>query len=341
MKNGLRTNEAVVGDGDAAALRRDVATLAVEIGERNLRDEARYRRLRDASDFIAGSLARMGHVPTRHEYTAAGRRADNIDVEITGADLPEEIVVVGAHYDSASGSPGANDNGTGVAALLALARAFASPAARPARTIRLVAFTNEEPPFTRTPEMGSLVYATRCREMREQVVAMLSLETIGYYFEGHRGHEAPFPLNLLSPFRGDFLAVVSDRRSKGLSEEIVAAFGEATSVRCRRAALPGMLPGVRSSDHWSFWQNDYPAVMLTDTAPLRYRHYHRPSDTIDKIDFDRLSQVVRGIQHTTEHLAGTSAPASGPRRRSLHEERRDEPRARPQGEGEREQHGNV
>jgi hypothetical protein len=289
--------------GLPSELRRDVTMLAVDIGERNQRDDLRYRHLRDASDFIASALCDAGHVPVRHEYAARGRMVDNIEVEIEGVERPEEIIVVGAHYDSAEKSPGANDNATGVAALLWLARAFASE--RPVRTIRFVAFTNEERPFTRSPEMGSLVYAERCRENGDQVVAMLSLETIGYYY-GRRGREAPFPLNLMSPWRGDYLAVVANRASRTLSDDVLASFGPAPGVRVKRAILSGLIPGVKSSDHWSFWQNQYPAVMLTDTAPLRYRHYHRPSDTIDKIDFDRLAGVVAGVGRAVDGLVNPS-----------------------------------
>ncbi len=155
-------------------LQSDVETLAGTIGDRNVLVP---ESLAAAARFIESSLKQAGYEVGRQEFVAAGVTCLNLEVEIRGRSLPDEIVVVGAHYDSVAGCPAANDNGSGVAATLALARSFASAA--PARTLRFLFFANEEPPFFQTPEMGSWVYAKRCRQRHENVVAMLSLETIG------------------------------------------------------------------------------------------------------------------------------------------------------------------
>jgi acetylornithine deacetylase/succinyl-diaminopimelate desuccinylase-like protein len=155
-------------------LRQAVDALAGGIGERNVYC---YPKLCEAAAFIEQSFRDAGYQPTRQEYQAGGRSFANIQAEIRGQDSPHDIIIVGAHYDTARGSPGANDNGSGVAALLALARSLVHK--RSSRCLRFVAFTNEERPFLRTARMGSRVYARRCRERAENIKAMLSLETIG------------------------------------------------------------------------------------------------------------------------------------------------------------------
>jgi Zn-dependent M28 family amino/carboxypeptidase len=286
------------------ALREDVLALSVDIGERNLRDHLRFRRLGLARDFLVQRLEDMGCTVSLHGYTAAGHPVENIEVELPGTSPSPGVLVVGAHYDSALNSPGANDNATGLATLLALAGAFHGGAVpRPACTVRFVAFCTEEQPFTRTPQMGSFVYARRCRERQDDIRAMLSLETLGSYAHGHRWPEGPFPLNLFAPLRGDFFAVVGNLASRALVHRCVEAFPSQPGVKCKGVALPGLLPGVKSSDHWSFWQHGYPAVMLTDTAPLRYRHYHRPSDHLERVDFSTLASVTTGLMDVVRELA--------------------------------------
>ena len=291
-------------DEVTARLKRDVSVLATEIGERNLRDPTRRRALRAAREYIAAELTAAGHTVSRQTYAVGDASVENLEIELRGADKADEIIVVGAHYDTAEHTPGANDNASGVAALLAIARHALSGIGR-RRTLRLVAFCTEEPPFTRTAAMGSWVYARACRRHGDAIAGMLSLETLGYYAESHRPKHAPFPLSHASPWRADFLAVLGNLGSRELVAQVVAAFGETAKIRCVGAALPGFLPGVRSSDQWSFWKEGYPAIMLTDTAWLRYRHYHRPSDTSDKLDFPRLCKVTSSVAHALDRLANT------------------------------------
>ncbi|MBI3270202.1 MAG: M28 family peptidase [Planctomycetes bacterium] len=286
-------------------LRRDVEELAGRIGERNV---PKYAALAEAADFLEASLARPGHRVARQSFPVAGRRCDNLEVQVTGAGRADEVVVVGGHYDSVLGCPGANDNGTGAAAVLALARAFAGRAAP--RTLRLVEFVNEEPGYFQTEEMGSLVYARRCRAKGEKVVAMLSLETIGYYTDAPGSQSYPFPLNLLYPSVGNFIAFVGNVWCADSVREMVGSFRRHTRFPSEGAAPPAFLPGVGWSDHWSFWQCGYPGVMVTDTAPFRYPHYHTEQDTPDQVDYERTARVVAGLERVVAELTGLS-PAEG------------------------------
>jgi hypothetical protein len=281
------------------ALRRDVEVLAAEIGERNV---PHHPALAAAADFVEQSFTSAGLRVSRQEYRVGDEPCHNLEVEIAGGERAGEIVVVGAHYDSVFGSPGANDNGSGVAATLALAREFAGR--KPARTLRFVAFANEEPPYFLSDDMGSLVYAKRCRERAERVVAMLSLETIGYYSDEGSTQQYPAPLSFFYPSTGDFLAFVGNVSSRALVREAIGSFRRHASFPSEGGAVPGDIPGVGWSDHWSFWQQGYPAIMLTDTAPFRYPHYHTRDDTPDKLDYDRLARVVAGLAGVVADLAG-------------------------------------
>jgi hypothetical protein len=283
----------------SGALRRDVEALAGRIGERNM---FRMAALDDAAAYLERSLREAGYVVQSQEFQVRGETVRNLEVEIPGASRPGEIVVVGAHYDSVHGSPGANDNGTGVAAVLELARAFAG--ARPARTVRFVLFVNEEPPFFQSETMGSYVYARRCRERGENVVGMLSLETIGYYSDEEGSQNYPAPLGSFYPTRGNFLAFVANTKSKDLLFDTVRSFRTHARFPSEGGALSESLSGVGWSDHWSFWQFGFPGVEITDTAPFRYPYYHTSGDTPDKVDYERTARVVVGLEAVIRDLAG-------------------------------------
>jgi Zn-dependent M28 family amino/carboxypeptidase len=282
----------------SAGLRRDVVQLSETIGVRNL---LHYPALKKAADYIEGELKVAGAV-RRQTYSVDGKAVDNLEVELRGASAPEEIVIVGAHYDSVFRCPGANDNGSGTAGLLALARALAG--SKPARTLRLVAFVNEEPPQFRTADMGSRVYANRCRSRKENVVAMLSLETIGYYTDAPDTQRYPPPLNLVYPSQGNFIAFVGNLGSRSLVRRCVRVFRDRAAFPSEGAALPSGLQGVGWSDHESFWEAGTDAIMVTDTAPFRYPHYHAGEDTPDKLDYDRCARAVAGVAEVVRDLAG-------------------------------------
>lgn len=274
-----------------ATLRHDVSVLASDIGERNT---ARYRNLDRADTFIQQSFKSAGLPVIHHTYSVEGKACHNIITELQGIGDGHEIVVIGAHYDSVRGGPGANDNASGVAALLALARSLGS--SRLNRTLRFAAFVNEEPPYIRTKQMGSLVYARACRDRGDDIVAMLSLETLGCFPSYDPPSNDPWPAKLLRPLQGNFLALVSNLRSRRLLHRVAGGFRRASHLPVRAFALPGFLPGVRSSDHWSFWQCGYPAMMATDTAPFRYPFYHTRYDTPDKLSYGALAEVVEGLR---------------------------------------------
>jgi hypothetical protein len=287
-------------------LRANVQKLAGEIGERNV---LHYAQLNAAADFIEGSFSRAGLRTRRDSYDMDGRQCHNIESEIPGNH--PEIIVIGAHYDSVFGSPGANDNGSGAAAVLALAKRFAardtersSSRARPNKTLRFVAFVNEEPPYFLSGEMGSLVYARRCRERGDKISAMISLETIGYFSDAPHSQTYPSPgLGLFYPKVGNFIGFVSNVKSRGLLRRTIALFRNHAKIPSEGASLPAFIPGVSWSDQWSFWQNGYPAIMVTDTAPFRYPYYHSSNDTPDKLDYDRFALVVSGMEKVIQELA--------------------------------------
>jgi hypothetical protein len=279
---------------DEMALREEltahVRKLGGEIGERNL---AHYPRLLQAAQYIQDTLAHSGYEVRRDNYEVQGKTCSNLEVEVRGNS--KEIVLVGAHYDSVFGSPGANDNGSGVAAMLALARRFAGK--QNYRTLRFVAFVNEEPFYFQSTEMGSYVYAGRCRERGDQISGMISLETIGY-FSGQPGSQRyPVPgLGLLYPRTGDFIGFVSNIDSRSFLRGAIGEFRRHAQVASEGAALPSAVPGVGWSDQWAFWQHGYRGIMVTDTAPFRYPHYHAASDTPDKLDYDSMTRVVTGLE---------------------------------------------
>ncbi|MCX7847578.1 MAG: M20/M25/M40 family metallo-hydrolase [bacterium] len=284
----------------AEALHRDVTYLAGELGPRHV---WRPEYLAAARSFISAALSNAGLMVAHYDYVVVSVTCTIIEATLLGHRRPEEIVVVGAHYDTIEGTPGADDNASGVAALLALGRLLASH--QPARTIRFVAFPNEEPPFFQTREMGSRVYAALCRGRGDRIQAMLALEMLGYYSEkeGSQG----FP-PLLGPFlrpwypsRGNFVGFVSNLRSLWLLRRVVGTFRRAAEMPAEGAVLPTVLSGL--SDNWSFWQEGYPAVMVTDTAMFRNPHYHLASDLPETLDYERMARVVGGLEVVVRALA--------------------------------------
>jgi hypothetical protein len=225
-------------------LHADVQTLAGEIGERNM---WHYPQLNAAADFIENSFSRAGLHPRRDSYELHGQACHNIEAEIPG--MHPEIILIGAHYDSVFGSPGANDNGSGVAATLALARRFAGR--KTENTLRFVAFVNEEPPYFLSGEMGSLVYARRCKERGDKISAMISLETIGYFSDAPNSQVYPSrALGAFYPKVGNFIGFVSNVHSRTLLRRAIALFREHAKIPSEGAALPWFIPGVSWSDQW-------------------------------------------------------------------------------------------
>ena len=281
-----------------AELRRDVTALCA-IGERSVFVPG---SLAKAADWIAGELAAAGCKVERHTYRVEQDQvdADNVIAEIRGGTKADEIIVIGAHYDSVTGTTGADDNASGVAAVLALARRFAH--AKPARTLRFVAFANEEPPHFQTKDMGSWQYAKRCKERGERIAGMLSLETIGYYDDRPGSQHYPAPLASFYPNTGHFIAFAANIASRRLNAQCVLAFKSRTNFPIESAVLPELIQESGWSDHWSFWQFGYPAAIVTDTAPFRNPHYHEESDLPPTLDYERMAHVVEGLTGVVEEL---------------------------------------
>lgn len=282
----------------ASELRVDVEALASRIGGRST---FQPKGLAMSALHIKQQLEAVGYTVSEHSYVSRGTTVPNLEAILPGTTKPSEVIIVGAHFDTYQGTPGADDNASGVAATLALARCFAK--APQSRTIRFVFFVNEEPPAFWTKDMGSWVYAKACKAANDDIKAMLSLESIGYYDDAPGSQKYPPPLSLVYPNRGDFIAIVGNLSSRSLTLRAVQHFRETTAFPCEGAALPTYLPGVGWSDHWSFWQEGYPAIMFTGTATFRNPHYHQATDTPDTLDYERTARVVEGIERVVIDLA--------------------------------------
>jgi hypothetical protein len=288
-----------------ATLERHVRALAHDIG---VRSDETYANVQRAASYIERNLKELGYQVVSQQFSADNRTYRNLEATLRGTSRPQEVVVLGAHYDTAEDAPGADDNASGVAGVLELARVFAQE--RQSRTVRFVFFPNEEPPSFPTADMGSRHYATDARARNDQIVAMLSIESIGYYDTERGSQRYPFPLNLAYPDVGDFIGFVSNLKSRALLHRAIAAFRAHATLPTQGAAAPSWVPGVWWSDHWSFWREGYHAIMITDTAPYRNPFYHTPQDTPDKLDYDRMARVVHGLTHVVRALA-TPPPSSG------------------------------
>lgn len=279
-------------------LRAHVYRLSHEIGDRNLFQDG---KLDEAAGYIVAQLESYGYRPESQEYTVSGRSVGNIIARKEGLKKPEEVIVVGAHYDTCF-NPGADDNASAVAGLLELARTLAGEETD--RTIKFIAFVNEEPPFFKSENMGSSVYAKKARGRGEDIKAALILEMIGYYSDKPNSQKYPPLFGPFYPNRGDFVCVVGSCRHRRLVRKVSAIFKKNSAFPVETVVAPSFVPGVDFSDHWSFWREGYPAVMVTDTAFYRYAHYHQPTDTYEKLDYESMAAVVEGLRGVVAELAG-------------------------------------
>jgi Zn-dependent M28 family amino/carboxypeptidase len=279
-------------------LERHVQALAGRIGERNLH---RAGSLDSAARYLDGILHGLGFAVVAQEFEVEKTTVVNLESALGGGALRDQIVLVGAHYDSVVGCPGANDNGSGAAAVLELARLLAQE--RLPRTLRFALFVNEEPPYYLGDAMGSRRYARRCHARGETIIAMLCLETIGYYTDAPGSQLYPFPFDLVYPSTGNFIGFVGNLASWGLVRRCIRSFRRSTAFPSEGLAAPGWITGVGWSDHSSFWEQGYHAVMVTDTALFRYAPYHTSEDTPDKISYGHMARVVAGLARVVIDLA--------------------------------------
>jgi hypothetical protein len=287
---------------DQAELARRLKTHVGQIASRphNL---DHYAELEAAARYIEATLSGLGYAPQRQIYSERGRPVRNIEVAIepAGAGRDAASYLVGAHYDSAGISPGANDNGTGVAATLELARHLRDLKPQEHR-LRLVFWVNEEAPFGMTPNMGSYHHAEALKARGERVLGAISLETIGYFTDAPGSQAFPFPFNLVYEDRGNFVAFVGLPGSRAFVRRVVAAFRRHAAFPSIGGVAPGFIKAIDYSDHWSYHQMGYPALMATDTAPFRNPQYHRASDLPDTVNYESLARVTLGIEQVLREL---------------------------------------
>jgi len=281
-------------------LKKTVHVLAREIGPRGcLQAEALYR----AGEYIASELTACGYSVLEQPCNYRGRTYKNIYVEKTGSSRPEEIYIVGAHYDTVAGTPGADDNASAVAGLLELARLLAD---RPlAATLHFVAFTLEEPPLFRSKKMGSYVYAERLSRAGTNVRGMICLEMIGFFSDSPGSQLFPLPfMKWVYPEKGNFITLVSNLQSRGFLQSVRRGFRKGTDLPVESLSTVSIVPGVDFSDHRSFWKFGYNAIMVTDTAFYRNPHYHGAGDVPETLDYERMAEVVLGLNSAIEGVSG-------------------------------------
>lgn len=272
---------------DPVALENHVRMLAVTLHPRGVDNP---ENLAAAADYVHGQLRATGARTAVQTLEANGASYRNLIARFGPAE--GALLVIGAHYDSSAGTPGADDNASGIAGLLELARLLA--ASPPPHPVELVAYANEEPPFFRTNAMGSYWHAHELSRAKRAVRLMVALEMIGYFRDDGKSQRFPVSgLSMLYPDTGNFIAIVGRFGDFGETRRVKSLFLGATDLPIESINAPKSVPGVDFSDHASYWRFGYPAVMVTDTAFLRNPNYHRAGDTPDTLDYARMAKVVQ------------------------------------------------
>lgn len=294
MEDGMRGELGAFED----LLRADVSFLSETLGPRN---PSHYRSLAAAAEWIEDRWESQGYEVKRQTFLVEGKECANLEIEIPGRRIPSEIVLVGAQYDTWPDSPGANNNAGGVAVLLKLSDMLKEQL--PDRTIRLVAFTTQEPPYDNTESMGSLRYARRCKERGENIRVMLCMDAIGVYKQDPGTQKLPFPFSLFYPDRGNFLAFIADLQSRAFVVETTRGFKKGSSFPIEAGSAPKWVKGVCWSDHASFWKYGYRGIQITDTGAFRSSSHTTSDDTMEKIDFSALARITVGMFSSILELA--------------------------------------
>jgi Zn-dependent M28 family amino/carboxypeptidase len=270
-----------------------VRYLSETLGDRSI---YRPQALQAAQEYVRRNFGALGYAPEPQSFVFLGQEVANI---IAGRRDQAGYYLLGAHFDTVAGTPGADDNASGVAVLLETARLAGSLS--PPRPWAFVGFTTEEPPAFSTPYMGSRVYARRAKEQGHKIRGMLCLEMVGYYRQEPGSQPLPFPLKFLGyPTTGNFIGLVADWPSRPLLGDLELALKSGCHLPVASIAIPWgghLLPESRLSDHASFWDQGYPAIMLTDTAFLRNPHYHSPGDVLANLDFDAMVELTLGLYY--------------------------------------------
>jgi len=274
----------------AEILKSHVRRLSDEIGERSI---FKYEKLDEAATYITRALESFGYKVEFQHYTPLNTSVKNIIATKIGTVRPQEVIIVGAHYDTCF-NPGADDNASAVAGLLELARFLNEVDTE--RTIKFIAFVNEEPPFFQTEDMGSRVYVREAKDKGEDIKAVIILEMIGYYSDRLNSQRYPLLFGLFYPNRANFICVAGNYTSRWLVKECVSGFKGHTKFPIESFVGPSFITGIDFSDHWSFWKDGYPAVMITDTAFYRNPHYHSNTDIWEKLDYESMAEVIKGLR---------------------------------------------
>ena len=276
---------------DRTALKRHITYLSTSAPPRSIEH---IEALNFAGAYIEKSFQAAGHTVVRQPFQVQEGTVYNLSVHIGPATKPR--IVIGAHYDVCGNQPGADDNASGVAGLLELARLLKDNESLLQFHFELVAFTLEEPPYFGTDQMGSAVHAKSLHDAGVDVALMVSLEMIGYFSD--EPDSQSYPVGLLEnlyPTVGNFIALVGNPESKDVLERLKKPMLEATKVPLYSINAPSFVEGVDFSDHRSYWTYGYPAVMLTDTALFRNPHYHQKTDTIETLDIEKMALVIEAL----------------------------------------------
>jgi hypothetical protein len=272
-------------------LRADVSYLADTLGPRN---PPHHEELEQASRWIQERWRSHGYQVGEQGFLVEGAPCSNLEIEIPGRVRPDEIVIVTAQYDTWLDSPGANNNGSGMAVLLQLSDLLKDQELD--RTLRLVAFTTQEPPYSGTEAQGSRVYAQRSFDRGEDIRVMLSMDAIGIYKHGPGSQQLPFPFSLFYPDRGDFLGFIANLSSRQYVVDATRGFKKGTSFPIQAGSVPWWVKGASWSDHASFWRLGYPGIQVTDTGAFRSPATHTTDlDTIENLDFEALARITIGM----------------------------------------------
>jgi Zn-dependent M28 family amino/carboxypeptidase len=271
-------------------LYKHVEYLSVRIGDRHLWKDS---SLEKTADYIESTFVKGGYSVWRQTYSCYGKSVSNLIVEKSGTE--EEFVIIGAHYDTVPGTPGADDNASAVAGLLELARLLKD--GKNSKTLVFVAFVNEEPPCFGSYNMGSMVYANHLKKRGVSVEVMASLEMIGF-FSRQPIQTYPLPgMGLFYPKTADYIGVVGNIRSSRYVSLFKKRIRKHSRIKTRSLTAPEFFGGINLSDNYSFWHHGYRAVMITDTSFFRNRNYHQETDTIETIDFEQMAELVKGLYY--------------------------------------------
>lgn len=276
---------------DEARLLGHVKTLSVKLSPRSVENP---RNLNMAADYIRDELTSYGIEVTEQSYDVAGQQFRNIVARFGPKDTKVPLLIFGAHYDSHDKTPGADDNASGVAGLLELSRLLQQYP--PTRPIEVVAYSTEEPPHFGSENMGSAHHAVLLSKDLKQVDLMIGIEMIGYFSDEPNSQRYPDPtLAKIYPHTGNFIAVVGRIRETFVARDIAKLLRYPSNLPVESFNAPEGFPGLDLSDHRNYWSQGIPAVMVTDTAYMRNKNYHKAGDTFDTLDYKRMSQVVSGL----------------------------------------------